>query len=316
MKGEGEMRRILFPILALVLALGLMLPAAVVMAAIDVPTNFSVTVNADNSVTGSWDQLSNVDKYDMQYANDAGFNPYNTVTVNHPTTSATTPVLTDDTWYFRVRGKTTGQHAEQGGWCSPVSVEISSGGGGNPDETPPLITINVPEDEATYILNEPVIADWDVTDEDSGVNWGATYGTVPSGDPIDTSTVGTHEFYVYAEDNAGNPAEKTVTYDVVYNFGGFLPPLVINGVGNGLFKAGSTIPVKFQLTNYDGNPVGTATGTASIDTSPVASAAIRYDATAMQYIANLKTPKGVTGDYTITVNLDDGSTPTISVTLK
>lgn len=118
-----------------------------------------------------------------------------------------------------------------------------------------------------------------------------------------------------ATDASGNSATATTTVTAVYNFGGFLPPLVINGVGNGLFKAGSTIPVKFQLTDYYGNPVSTATGTASINTSPAASADIRYDATAMQYIANLKTPKGVTGNYTITVNLDDSSTHTISVTL-
>jgi hypothetical protein len=187
---------------------------------------------------------------------------------------------------------------------------------GPTDTTPPVITITVPPDEATYILNQVVLADWTVTDEDSGVNWAATYGTVASGDPIDTSTVGTHEFYVYAEDNAGNSTNMTVHYQVVYNFGGFLPPLVINGQGNGLFKAGSTIPVKFQLTDYYGNPVSTASGTASINTSPAASAGIRYDATAMQYIANLKTPKGVTGNYIVTVTLDDGTSHTIGVKLQ
>jgi hypothetical protein len=183
------------------------------------------------------------------------------------------------------------------------------------DTVAPVINISAPVGE--YYLNEPVYADWDVTDEGSGVNWAETYGTVASGDPIDTSVVGGYDFYVYAEDNAGNHSELTALYSVVYDFGGFLPPLVINGQGNGLFKAGSTIPVKFQLFDYYGNPVSTATGTASINTTPLASADIRYDATAMQYIANLKTPKGAAlGPYTITVSLNDGTTHTIGVTLK
>jgi hypothetical protein len=182
------------------------------------------------------------------------------------------------------------------------------------DTVAPVINIYAPV--GTYLLNEPVDADWDVTDYGSGVNWSATYGDLNDGAPVDTSVVGQYSFYVYAEDNAGNSAQLTALYGVVYNFGEFLPPLVINGQGNGLFKAGSTIPVKFQLTDYYGNPVSTASGTASINTSPAASAPIRYDVYTQQYIANLKTPKGVTGAYIVTVNLDDGTSPTIGVTLR
>jgi hypothetical protein len=96
-------------------------------------------------------------------------------------------------------------------------------------------------------------------------------------------------------------------------FNSFLPPL---GPGPKEFKAGATIPVKFQLIDYNGNSVSTATGTASINTIPVASVAIRYDATAMQYIANLKTPKGVSGSYTIILHLNDGTIYTVTVILK
>jgi hypothetical protein len=182
------------------------------------------------------------------------------------------------------------------------------------DTVAPVINIYAPVGQ--YLLNEPVTANWTVTDYGSGVNWTATYGDVDNGVPIDTSVAGQYSFYVYGEDNAGNPAQLTALYGVVYDFGGFLPPLVINGQGNGLFKAGSTIPVKFQLTDYYGDPVTAASGAASIDTNPAASAAIRYDAYAQQYIANLKTPKGVTGAYTITVDLDDGASYSIGVTLR
>jgi hypothetical protein len=211
-------------------------------------------------------------------------------------------------------------------------VDVSVGGAkdlaGNPQDPDPTTeedlfdvdtvapVINIYAPVGTYLLNEPVDADWDVTDNGSGVNWDETYGDLDDGDPVDTSVAGQYSFYVYAEDNAANWAQLTALYRVVYSFGGFLPPLVINGNGNGLFKAGSTIPVKFRLTDYYGNPVSTASGIASINTSPAASAPIRYDADAQQYIANLKTPKGVTGAYIVTVNLDDGQSYSIGVTLR
>ncbi|MBI4284021.1 MAG: HYR domain-containing protein [Chloroflexi bacterium] len=117
-----------------------------------------------------------------------------------------------------------------------------------------------------------------------------------------------------ATDASGNSATATTTVTAVYNFGGFLQPIP---PPVSTFKAGSTIPVKFTLTDYNGNSVSTATGTASINTSTAASAAIRYDPTAQQYIANLKTPKeAAPGSYTITVSLNDGSTHSVVVTLK
>jgi hypothetical protein len=160
-------------------------------------------------------------------------------------------------------------------------------------------------------LNQTVLADWTATDDQSGI--ASAVGTVPSGSPIDTGTVGTKTFSVTATDNAGNQTTVTVTYSVGYAFGGFLPPL---GPGPRSFKAGSTIPVKFQLTDAGGIPISSASGTASIDTAPGASAACR--STATQYIANLKIPKNavVPGSYTITVTMDDGVPHTVVVDLK
>jgi len=109
-------------------------------------------------------------------------------------------------------------------------------------------------------------------------------------------------------DASGNSATATTTVTAVYYFFGFLQPL--NPGGPSDFKAGSTIPVKFILTDYNGNLVSTATGTASLLT---ASANIRY--VGGQYVANLQTIKGVLGSYTLTVALNDGTTHTIVVTL-
>jgi PKD repeat protein len=145
---------------------------------------------------------------------------------------------------------------------------------------------------------------WDFGDGVTGFGKTTTHAYTSAGIYIVTLTV---------TDTSGNSATATTKVTAVYKFTGFLPPL---GPGPKEFKAGSTIPVKFQLTDYNGNSVSTATGTASIKTVPAASAAIRYDATAMQYIANLKTPKGVSGSYTITLNLNDGTSYTVTVILK
>ncbi|RIE17548.1 hypothetical protein SMC1_01095 [Candidatus Cryosericum septentrionale] len=82
-----------------------------------------------------------------------------------------------------------------------------------------------------------------------------------------------------------------------------------NGIGIGQFKAGSTIPVKFQLT--DGTSlITTATGTVTIGS---ASASFRWDATAQQYIANVKTDKAVIGtSVSVVLAVDQAGNQTIA----
>jgi hypothetical protein len=121
-----------------------------------------------------------------------------------------------------------------------------------------------------------------------------------------------------AEDSSGNTATKTTIVTAIYSFSGFLAPL-----GSGTFKAGSTIPVKFQLTDYYGNYISTATAQISVDSNPGASSGssnngnyFRYDPTNNQYIFNLSTKGMSPGTHTITVTLDDGTTPLTTITLK
>jgi len=174
------------------------------------------------------------------------------------------------------------------------------------DTTAPSITavasLTVIVGTPSSVLSAPTVSD--IVDPSPVVT-----NNAPAFFPLGTTTV-----IWTATDASGNSATATTTVTAIYSFGRFLPPL---GPGPSAFKAGSTIPVKFQLTDYDGNPVSTASGTADINTSPTASAAIRYDATAMQYIANLKTPKGAApGTYTITVTLDDGQQYSKTITIK
>jgi len=82
------------------------------------------------------------------------------------------------------------------------------------DTTPPVITITTPVDGATYHKDQPVAAMWSTTD---GFGTGVAFegGSVPSGDPIDTSILGMHSFEVTAIDYAKNMATKSVDYNII-----------------------------------------------------------------------------------------------------
>ncbi|MEM2915054.1 MAG: PxKF domain-containing protein, partial [Candidatus Bathyarchaeia archaeon] len=198
----------------------------------------------------------------------------------------------------------------------------------NIDKTPPEVAINIPVDGDKYILNQAVLADWSATDSISGI--ASTIGTTPNGEAIDTSTVGERVFTVAAEDNAGNHAARTSTYYVHYAYSGVLQP--INPDGSSIFKLGSTVPVKFQLLDVNGNYVTTATATiylAKISGGVVgtemeatsASAAttgnlFRYDSNDNQYIFNLKTKNLSAGTWQIRISLDDGTSKYVTISLK
>jgi hypothetical protein len=155
--------------------------------------------------------------------------------------------------------------------------------------------------------------------------------------------VGKFTYTATATDLAGNKAATvTGSYTVQYQFSGFLQP--VNDTGRpsacpspcaiSVFKAGSTVPAKFQLKDASGNLVQAAslpvwvtpqkgsTTTAVIDETLYADTATtgntyRWDSTAQQYIYNWGTPKNGGGYYwLIGVKLDDGSTYTVNLALR
>ncbi len=123
-----------------------------------------------------------------------------------------------------------------------------------------------------------------------------------------------------------------------YRFDGFLQPINDTAHQTGqqlsVFKAGSTVPVKFQIKKWDGTiiqsinspisltPQKGAAMSASIDESVYADqgttgTTFKWDSTNQQYIYNWSTKGLVPGYwYKISVKLDDGSIYSVTIGLK
>ncbi|GAE34445.1 hyalin [Halalkalibacter akibai JCM 9157] len=184
--------------------------------------------------------------------------------------------------------------------------------------TAPEITLT---EARIFTLGEVVT--WTASDRLSGL------ATEASGF-IDTSKVGSHTITITARDIAGNETVETVNYQVVYDFGGILQP--INQNGSSVFKAGSTVPVKFQLKDNNGAFITDAVAKighskqsnnvwGNVEEAVSTSAAttgnlFRYDAKDNQYIFNLNTKGLSSGTYKLTISLNDGTTQEVVISLR
>ena len=115
-----------------------------------------------------------------------------------------------------------------------------------------------------------------------------------------------------------------------YKYGGILQP--INAEGDSIFKLGSTVPVKFQLKDYNGNYVRNAVAKiyvakltnaiwgdeleAGSTSAATTGNLFRYDTTAEQYIFNLGTKTLSAGTWQIRIELDDGTSKYVQISLK
>jgi hypothetical protein len=159
-------------------------------------------------------------------------------------------------------------------------------------------------------------------------------------DAIDTNTVGEKSVTCTATDKAGNTNNVLVTYSVYYKWIGFLQPIndtahqVCSGCAKSVFKGGSTVPVKLQLEDANGNivqattapvwltPVKGSAMSASVDENVYTSSATtgtsyRWDSTMQQYIYNWSTSGYVTRYYwRIYAQLDDGEIVYVDIGLR
>ncbi|MCA1721007.1 MAG: PxKF domain-containing protein [Actinobacteria bacterium] len=201
------------------------------------------------------------------------------------------------------------------------------------DQEKPSITSVTPQAGGLYTLGAVPAPSCSAGDDFSGL---ASCAVVVSGGTA--IGAGTFTYTATATDKAGNVSTKTGSYKVAYRFDGFLQPINDTahqvGTSTSIFKAGSTVPVKFQLKRADGsvvqasspplwlNPTKGSLTTAAVDESAYGDAATtggtyRWDSSAQQYIYNWGTAKAQAGAYwRIGVQLDDGQTYYVNIGLR
>jgi lysophospholipase L1-like esterase len=190
------------------------------------------------------------------------------------------------------------------------------------DATAPSLSIACP---ATVPLNGSASATVTAGDSQSGLSLDPS-ATVA----INTSSVGAKTVARTATDNVGHTTSRSCTTNVQYAYSGILQP--INADGSSIFKLGSTVPVKFALSDAAGAPIATAVANLTVAkianevegsyVEAVSTAAattgtlFRYDSTAKQYIFNLSTSGLSKGTWSLKVTLDDGTFYTTRISLK
>ena len=190
------------------------------------------------------------------------------------------------------------------------------------DRAGPDITITSPADGAVYGFGDRVLADYSCSDQPGGSGVASCDGTVAKGAEIDTKSFGTHTFEVHATDGAGNPATKTVTYSVAYDFDGFFWP-VKNLPDVTSWKAGVPVPIRFSLGGFrgprpeaDGYPRSMRCGGGDVEQVARAAGgkkkpAFRYDKRTGRYVMLWMTERRWAGSCRdFVLKLDDGSVHT------
>src|SRR5262249_36915031 len=119
------------------------------------------------------------------------------------------------------------------------------------DKTPPAL--DLPVLAPSYGYKSSLKFTFSASDALSGLE---SQRATLNGNPVSSGTTltlnqpGTNTFTLTATDIAGNTGTQSATFNVLYGFDGFLPP--VPNDSSGVFKLGSTVPVKFQLTDANG----------------------------------------------------------------
>ncbi len=132
------------------------------------------------------------------------------------------------------------------------------------DSIPPVVTVTGVTDGSIYVLGAVPQAGCSTTDEESGVAVEAVLSS--SGG----NTLGVGSFTATcsgALDNGGNPGNTAIVhYNVTFLFTGFTSP-VDNAPIMNIARAGQIIPLKWRITDANGNPITQPTEVAVTATS-------------------------------------------------
>ena len=144
-----------------------------------------------------------------------------------------------------------------------------------------------------------------------------------------TFALGTTTVTCSATDKAGNTDTRSFKVSVTAAWSHVLQP--VNTEGSSIFKLGSTVPVKFQLTGASAGikdlqarlyfkRVGPGVDGKELEAVSTSGATagnlFRYDATAGQYLFNLNTKTLSTGTYQLRIELGDGVARTVAISLR
>jgi lysophospholipase L1-like esterase len=190
------------------------------------------------------------------------------------------------------------------------------------DRTAPSVDVACP---APTLLNGTASAAVTATDRLSG------FAVDPNGSlPLDTSQVGTHTHVVEVQDRAGNRASASCQFTVAYDYSGIAQP--VNPDGSSVFRAGSTVPLKFTLSDGQGTRQSTATPVLSVrrvsasivgtevedvaEEAPSSGNRFAWSSTEGRYHYNLSTKGLQSGTYHLTITLDGGQSHVERVSLR
>jgi DNA/RNA endonuclease G (NUC1) len=237
----------------------------------------------------------------------------------------------------------------QGGTGAPFSFTVSVTDGEFSDQSVVSITVGEVNSAPTLAAIGPkfvllggtltftaVGADADLPAQ--GLSYSLT-GSVPAGASIDqtsgifnwTPTAAqagqVYSFGVRVTDTFGDSADQPVSVGVGHNWSGLLQP--VNPNGNSVFKLGSTVTVKFQLTGasapitdavvqlYVAKVTDEVVGTEEeADSNSNATEGNLFRYADGQYVFNLST-KGLTvGTYQLRIDMGDGVQRTVLISLR
>jgi len=209
------------------------------------------------------------------------------------------------------------------------------------DDTAPEITVDQPTEQAEYVLNEEVLAQWEVSDDisffedgqESPFNPGLDprgsgirdlTATAADGQPIDTDNVGAQAFNILAIDNLDHQDSVTITYRVVYAFE--RTEAFAERLEDGPFAPGETIEIGFRLEDADGvfqsgaqpqvqllrTPADGETEEVALGDDP---AIAQLNDEGDRYVYELATDGLEPGSYAIQIQPGDGTTHRVEITL-
>lgn len=222
--------------------------------------------------------------------------------------------------------KATGQAVDTAGNTASAAISVDI------DRIKPSVKLGGVE-KAIYTLGEKPGPTCSASDDQSGLAAPCSVSTTGG----NANGVGEFTVTATATDKAGNTASTSVKYRVAYRWDGFRQPITDTAHDLGAmstFKAGSTIPVKYQVRKADGTVVQGAAGTWIVPaggattfaptteggSGPAAAdsgSTFRWDATDRQWTYNWGTAKtDANRQFTIGVRLDDGQTYSTVIGLR